>query len=108
MRTWRGRRVVVLTPSGKLRRKTAAYVSETAHHVLPGVLVVDLLRSDARDTDAVAALLRALAAARRTGWCVLVANAAPDVEVALRPLSIRVVDTAEGPGVDRLGHRPRR
>ncbi len=93
--TWRGQRVVVLTMRGKLGAPDATRVGETAAHAPPGVLVVDLLGADTGDTDAVAALLRALAVARRGGWEVVVTNAGPDVAVALRPLSIRVIDTAE-------------
>ncbi len=102
--TWRGNRAVVITPTGKLGRAHAAGVSETAAHAPPGLLVVDLLRVDTEDTDAVAALLRALAGARRAGWEVLVANATADVAIAVRPLSIGVVDTT---GDVRTGVRAR-
>ena len=106
LQPWRGHRVVVLTPTGKLRASEAARVGEAAAHAPPGVLVVDLLRADTSDTDAVAALLRALAGARRGGWEVLVANAAADVEIALRPVSIPVVDTTERSAADIPGQRP--
>jgi anti-anti-sigma regulatory factor len=105
MDTWRGRGVVVLTPAGRLGPAHVAGCRDAVDRRSPAVLVVDLVQTDTADTDAVAALLRTLADARRRGWRVVVANPTPDVEIALRPLSIPVVDTTEGSPVDLPGQR---
>lgn len=107
LHTWRGRGVVVLTPMGRLGIAHVARLRETIAARELGVLVVDLVQVDSSDTDAVAALLRTLAGARRSGWQVVVANPTPDVEIALRPLSILVVDTTEGSPVGLPEQRDR-
>lgn len=105
--TWRGRGVVVLTPRGRLTVAHAARLHDAVAAREIGVLVVDLVQADGSDTDAVASLLRTLAGARRAGWTVVVANPTPDVEIALRPLSIVTVDTTDGAPVDLPEQRDR-
>lgn len=89
---WRGHGCDVLSVRGRVDGADRA-----VQHAGNALLVVDLLGADLTETDAVVALLRALAARQRTGRRSLVVNAAPDVAVALRPVRVPVGSTVDAP-----------